>query len=124
LNFKKTLTLITDMAQKAESVFKHRVREYLKNLENTWFVKTNQVVLRGTPDFLLCVNGMFIAMELKARAKDVEKKPTLQSNNLLKINKANGIGLFVYPENWVKVSAVLKTLSEGGHYDRANMGIN
>lgn len=120
----KILTLIINMAKKAETVFKERVRKVLLTLDNAWFVKTQQVVIRGTPDFLLCINGMFIAMELKATIKDVAKKPTLQSHNLEKINKANGIAFFVYPENWDQIFLILKTLSKGGHYDRTNMGLN
>lgn len=82
---------------------------HLKALPNTWVVKVQQVGIRGTPDILMCVNGMFVALELKRSMS--EEPDQLQQHNLNAINKAKGIGLTLYPENWKEVYGVLQRLS-------------
>lgn len=79
-------------------------------------MKVQQRSIRGTPDILMCVNGIFIAMELKKSAKD--KPDMLQMFTLEQINKAGGIGIAVSPENWKNVWIALTALSKGVHYDR------
>lgn len=77
------------------------------------------MTLRGTPDLLICLNGLFIGMELK----DIGKRPTeLQQFNLDQINKAGGLGLAVSLENWNKVQEALTAISQGEVYDRARLG--
>ena len=61
-----------------------------------------------------------MALELKRDSKS--KASRLQQYNLEIINKAGGLGLVVNPDNWVKVLGVLKKLSEGGSYDRNELG--
>lgn len=61
-----------------------------------------------------------MALELKKDSKS--KASRLQLHNLELINKAGGLGLIVNPDNWVKVLGVLKKLSEGGSYDRNDLG--
>lgn len=89
-----------------------KVRSDLESLrretKRLWFTKTQQVAIRGTPDFIMCVGGMFVALELKRSSK--LKADPLQSNNISKINEAKGIGLVVGPENWKKTLDVLKIL--------------
>jgi hypothetical protein len=108
------------MSAKAETNFKLVVVKFLKTLKNIWYVKVSQVATRGTPDFLICINGIFIAIELKASLKS--NITDLQKHNLKKINEANGLALVASPENWQNIMIMLQTLSEGGFYDRANMG--
>lgn len=99
------------MSKKPETKFKENtVAPFLKVLANTWFVKTQQRATRGTPDYLICVNGMFVALELK---KDAREKPDpLQSYNLNRIIECKGIAMVAFPENWDEVSKVLTTLSD------------
>jgi hypothetical protein len=75
-----------------------------------------QRTIRGTPDILLCINGIFVGMELK-KSIDEERDP-LQEHNLDLINKAGGIGIAVFPENWDKAYLALLALSKGLQYDR------
>lgn len=89
-------------------------------LPNLWFFKASERSLAGIPDFILCVNGIFVALELKRDTKS--KASRLQQYNLEIINKSGGLGLVVNPDNWVKVLGVLKKLSEGGSYDRNELG--
>ena len=101
------------MARKAETVFKERIKPQIDALPNTWCVKIQQVVIRGTPDFLICCNSHFIAIELKAREKD--KASELQEYTLKKISKAGGIAMIVYPENWDAAYEFLHTLATKGY---------
>jgi hypothetical protein len=109
-----------------ETRFKIKVREALKKLSEKglplWFTKTQQVSIRGTPDFILCINGTFVALELKKSA--TEKADELQTYNLEKINNAKGIGLVVNPENWNSIFEIIKTLAEGGKHDRTKFQNN
>lgn len=97
------------MSKKPETNFKERITPYLKKLERTWFVKTQMIAVCGIPDFLLCVNGQFVAIELK---KDEHEEPSkLQSWVLRKIIAAGGIGLVVYPRNWNAIHKILVKLA-------------
>ncbi len=51
----------------------------------------------GIPDLLCCVNGVFIAVEVKA-SKGVPSD--LQKLNISCINQSGGIGIFLYPEGF------------------------
>lgn len=65
---------------------------------STWF-KIQQVTIRDTPDFLGCVQGIFVAWELKKGldGSDVRKG---QLWRLYRVIKAGGWGRLVYPENF------------------------
>jgi hypothetical protein len=95
--------------KKPETRFKEKIRPLLDALPRSWWVKTQMVALRGIPDMLGCVNGHFIAMELK-----VDDVPdALQEWNLDKIAKANGVPLTVTPENWEQVYQTLLGVALG-----------
>ncbi len=97
------------MAQKSETVFKNKIRSKLEALPNIWVCKVQQVSLRGDPDFILCLRGAFVALELKKDAK--EEPQALQWHKLGKIKLAGGIALVVYPSNWDETYKYLKKLS-------------
>lgn len=80
-----------------ETRFKMRVIRELKKLPNTWFVKIQQVSKSGTPDFLLCVNGRFVGLELKT---DTGKLSVLQEYNLKRIEESGGIAIVMTPSNF------------------------
>lgn len=94
-----------------ESTFKKRVMALLKQLPNTYVVSIQQVSISGTPDILMCVNGTFVAWELK---RGDDSHPTkLQEYNLKKIKEANGIGVVVRPSNLEKeYSRLLELIKE------------
>ena len=97
------------------------MKKYLEELPNTWFTKTQQVAIRGTPDYLACINGVFVALELK-RSRKEKMTGTLQEHHIKHINSSGGLGVFVFPENWEKMKDVLKAISQRGTYDKANLG--
>ena len=97
------------MAKKPETLFKEKCRRDLETLPSTWFVKIQQVVLRGIPDFLICIGGRFIAIELK-KAKKGRREP-LQEWTLDKIAQSGGYAFVAYPENWDSIFSKLKELA-------------
>jgi hypothetical protein len=99
------------MAQKPETLFKNRIRPLLTGLPKCYVEKIQQVAIHGTPDFLMCVNGSFVALELKRDAK--APVDALQIYNLRIIRSAGGIGLLVWPEIWLQVYGLLRSLAKG-----------
>ena len=90
------------MAKQDETRFKERVKEDLKRIsKHCWHTKVQQRAIRGTPDILACVCGVFIAIELKRSA--AEEPDRLQRLNIERIKLAGGIGLVAFPENWAEV---------------------
>ena len=96
------------MGKKAETVFKERVKKDLEKLPKTWFVKIQQTTIRGIPDYLLCINGTFVALELKIETGELSK---LQDWNLQGIAHAGGMAIVVSPDHWYDVYDLLKELA-------------
>lgn len=92
----------------AETKFKIKVRTTLVKLygPRLWIVKVQQRSLRGTPDFVFCIDGYFFALELK-RHVDCIADP-LQSYNMQKIIDAGGVALCVAPENFETMLELIK----------------
>jgi len=84
--------------KKPETNFKEKVQKDLEKVPNTWFVKIQQVSIRGIPDFLICCNGNFVAIELK-KDEHVIRNP-LQEWTLECIAHAGGMGIIVDPGCW------------------------
>lgn len=61
----------------------------------------------GTPDILACINGYFLAIEVKAQTG---KASELQLYKIDEIRKAGGFGYVVYPSGWSKLKAVIDGL--------------
>lgn len=100
------------MAKQPETIFKERVLADLKLLPNTYAVKIQQVAILGTPDILACINGWFVALELK---RDDKSKPDpRQKYELDKIDSANGVALVAHPLNWPGILASLKRIAAVG----------
>jgi hypothetical protein len=97
------------MAQKPETIFKERVLKDLRALPSTYAVKIQQQAIRGTPDILACVNGWFVAIELKK--DDKAKTDKRQDYELKKIDEAGGMALVAHPLNWPGMLARIKRLA-------------
>jgi hypothetical protein len=80
------------MAKQPETRFKEIVLRNLRALPNLWVAKIQQVAKRGTPDLLCCIDGHFVAIELK-RAGTEEPDP-LQEGTLNRFLNQGGLLLF------------------------------
>lgn len=96
------------MARQKESNFSDKVARYLDGLPNTWHFRYSGN-LAGLPDRMACINGRFIALEIKASVK--AKKSKLQNHIIKKIAAAGGSAWFCSPENWVEIKESLWALS-------------
>jgi len=77
-----------------EKKIERAIIDYLKSFENSWVFKVHggsQFQRAGVPDILACVNGRFVAVEVK-RPKGGVIAP-LQKVNIDFINMAGGVAL-------------------------------
>jgi len=81
-------------------------------MPKTWAVKIQQASIVGTPDILACVNGYFVALELKRDAKS--KTTPIQDYNIDKINEAGGSALIVCPSSWPEYKKLLLEMTVEG----------
>lgn len=83
----------------AEKQFENKIKGLLKE-SGAWFIKYwagSKFTKEGIPDILACVNGRFVAIEVKApngRASE------LQKYNVKKINNAGGYAVILYPKDF------------------------
>ena len=93
----------------AEKVFENKIKKYLKD-HGAYFLKYwagAQFTKSGVPDILVCVNGYFVGIEVKAQ----NGKPSeLQLYNIRQIRKAGGFAYVVYPSGWERLKDVLDGL--------------
>lgn len=81
-----------------EKTFENKVKKYIEDLGG-WEVKffANKMTKEGIPDILSCINGYFVAIEIKA----AHGKPTdLQIYHCKKIREANGFAFILYPSGF------------------------
>jgi len=96
--------------QQPETKFKNKVRKDLNTLPYCWFFKAQEVSVRGIPDFICCIRGLFIALELK-RDKKAKADP-LQEYIISQIQGAWGTAWVVSPENWPEVFKRLQLMAQ------------
>ena len=83
----------------AEKQFENKIKNFLKN-RGAWFIKYwagAQFTKSGIPDILACVNGYFVAIEVKAQNGTPSN---LQLYNINRIRRAGGFAFVVYPSGW------------------------
>ena len=108
------------MAQ--EKSFEKKVEKYLKSIgvyqagfpsdkmeaeQIGWFTKIwgGGYQKSGIPDLILCVNGFFISVELKAP----NGRPSeLQKMNTARINQSNGIGIILKPDGFEQFKEIVR----------------
>lgn len=91
------------MAQ--EKQFENKIKTYLKG-KGCYCVKYFgcNYSTSGTPDILACVNGYFLAIEVKAQTG---KPSELQLAKIRQIRDAGGFAYIVYPTGWEKLKAIV-----------------
>lgn len=97
------------MAQ--EKNFENRIKRYLAS-KGIWYVKFfgNAFTRAGVPDLLCCVNGQFLAIEVKA---ENGKLSELQRLEIAKIVEAGGLGIVLYPNMFDWFKDYIEKLMEG-----------
>ena len=77
-----------------EKTIERQIRNYLTSV-GAWHIKThgNMFSRAGTPDILACVNGRFVAIEVKRPGGVVSE---LQKANIELIKKAGGVAFIAY----------------------------
>lgn len=94
------------MAQ--EKNYEQKIKRFLDD-EGAWWVKffANSYTRSGVPDLLCCVNGYFVAVEVKAS----KGKPTaLQIHNCTEIRVAGGFAFILYPSGFEEFKQFIKKL--------------
>lgn len=90
-----------------EKQIERSIIDYLESLENNWVFKVHggsQFQRAGVPDVIACINGRFIAVEVK-RPKGGIISP-LQKANINLINMAGGVALVATSVDEVKFELV------------------
>jgi hypothetical protein len=91
-----------------EKTFENKIKKYLKD-HNCWHVKyfANMFTKSGIPDILACVNGYFVAIEVKAEKGEPSE---LQLWNQNKIRESGGIDIILYPSQWEDFKLLINDL--------------
>lgn len=99
---------------KFETIFRrNRVDPFLKSLPGCYFDAIQQVAKHGSPDYYLCIRGNFVGLEIKKSGHKVDEPSPRQKYSLEQIEKAGGLALVAYPENWEEIKSKLIDLTKG-----------
>lgn len=95
----------------AEKSYENKVKAFLKE-QGCWQLKTwsNGVQRSGVPDLLVCCNGHFVGVELKA---PTGKPSALQIWNLRKIEDSGGYAILLYPSDFKLFKGFINSLLNG-----------
>lgn len=93
-----------------EATFTKQIKDFLKE-HGCYCVKYFGCAYTqaGVPDLLACINGRFVAIEVKS---DKGRPSALQLHNVEKIQQSGGVAMVLYPKDFDKFkSFVLQLLS-------------
>ncbi len=96
----------------AEKNFENRVKTFLKD-KGAWVLKYwggADYTKRGVPDLLVCFNGRFIGIELKAPRG---KPSDLQIYNLREIDRSGGYAVLLYPDDYPIFQTLIQAIQSG-----------
>lgn len=101
--------------RKRETIYKEGLLKELKRIPKSIWFPIQQVGLRGHPDIMGCVDGKFVALEVKKTAKEAESvnsgREKLQKYFIDKILESGGIAGFIHPDNEDQVISGLYKLA-------------
>ena len=94
-----------------EKEFENKIKAYLKE-RGHWYVKffANGYTRRGIPDILACVNGIFVAIEVKT---DTGKISPLQSREINAIRECGGMAFILRPEHFDTFKTIIEGIEDG-----------
>lgn len=94
-----------------EKQFENKVKDYLKK-NNCWYIKYwggGDFTKAGIPDLITCVNGYFLAIELKsAKGKPSE----LQKIQIDLIRNTGGLAIILYPSMFNEFTKLIQSLKK------------
>lgn len=95
----------------SEKAFENKVKTFLKSM-GAYFIKTHgdRFSRVGTPDILACLNGRFVAVEVKA---ENGKPSELQLYHIKQIKESGGIAYILYPKDFDKFKLDMYRLKGG-----------
>lgn len=93
-----------------EKRFENKIKKELRAL-GVWYVKYFgcDMSTAGVPDLLCCVNGHFVALEIKAEKGRLSE---IQKYQIDKIKNAGGVAMAVYPDDFEALIELLKKLKD------------
>lgn len=94
-----------------EKNFENKIKKFLKD-QDCYFIKYwggGQFTKSGVPDLLICCNGYFVAVEVKA---ENGKPSELQLWNIEQIKKAGGIATVLYPNQFDEFKKLIISLKK------------
>ena len=95
----------------AEKQFENKIKGFLKE-QGAWFIKYwagSKFTKDGIPDILACINGYFVAIEVKAQ----NGKPSpLQLYTVQEIRKAGGFAFVLYPSGYERFKEFVLKLNK------------
>ena len=82
----------------SEKLFENKIKKYIEE-QGGWQVKffANRMTKSGVPDVLACINGHFVAVEVKAEHGTPSE---LQKHHVKMITDAGGYAIILYPQDW------------------------
>jgi len=96
----------------AEKNFENKVKKFLKT-KGCWSLKYwggASYTKSGIPDLLVCCNGCFLGVELKAP----KGRPSdLQIYNLREIDRAGGYAVLLYPDDYPIFQSLVQAIQSG-----------
>ena len=112
--FRSTGRAIKDKAPR-ESVYQAKLLKKLKAIPRSYFFVKEAKNIRGIADIIGCVNGTFVALEVKKSLEESKKyspRNALQDKFLADINKVHGLAYKIYPENEKEILDDLYRIAE------------
>lgn len=88
----------------SEQTFQSQVIQYLQGQQNAFVFKVIAANLAGIPDIIACINGRFVAVEVK---KETGMSTRLQLWVQDKITNAGGLALTVRPSTFARFKKML-----------------
>lgn len=92
-----------------EKTFENKIKKFLKD-NNCYFIKYwsgGYFTESGIPDLLVCCNGYFLGLEIKAEKGEPSE---LQKYNIKKIQETGGFGIVLYPKDFEKFKNFINAL--------------
>lgn len=92
----------------SEKNFETKVKKYIESVGG-WQVKffANRMTKTGIPDILACIDGHFVAVEVKAQNGTPSD---LQLYHCAKIRKSGGFAFILYPSGFTKFKSFVEGL--------------